>query len=161
MRLGANEVVLSTDAAAMKAHAKSFDFILDAVSAPHSLDAYTELLKLDATMALVGLPDKPPTINAGQPDLQARRAFRVDHRRHAGDAADARLLRQEKHHGGCRGDSHPENQRSLRADAEAGCEVPLRDRYELAEVRAIRVRRKSWFGSRRALTLRGPSCSAL
>ncbi len=64
LRLGADEVVLSTDADAMKAHAKSFDFILDAVSAPHSLDAYTELLKQDATMALVGLPDKPPTINA-------------------------------------------------------------------------------------------------
>ncbi len=65
MRLGADEVVLSTDAAAMKAHTRSFDFILDAVSAPHSLDAYTELLKQDATMALVGLPDKPPTITAG------------------------------------------------------------------------------------------------
>jgi uncharacterized zinc-type alcohol dehydrogenase-like protein len=65
MRLGANEVVVSTDASAMKAHARSFDFILDAVSAPHSLDAYTELLKHDATMALVGLPDKPPTITAG------------------------------------------------------------------------------------------------
>jgi len=65
LRLGADEVVVSTDAAAMKKHAKSFDFILDAVSAPHSLDAYTELLKQDATMALVGLPDKPPTINAG------------------------------------------------------------------------------------------------
>jgi len=65
LRLGANEVVLSTDADAIKAHARSFDFIIDAVSAPHSLDPYTELLKQDATMALVGLPDKPPTINAG------------------------------------------------------------------------------------------------
>ncbi len=65
LRLGANEVVVSTDAEAMKKHARSFDFILDAVSAPHSLDAYTELLKQDATMALVGLPDKPPTITVG------------------------------------------------------------------------------------------------
>ena len=65
MRLGADEVVVSTGADAMKAHARSFDFILDAVSAPHSLDAYTELLKQDATMALVGLPDKPPTITVG------------------------------------------------------------------------------------------------
>lgn len=72
LRLGADEVVLSTDASAMKAHARSFDFILDAVSAPHSLDPYTDLLKQDATMALVGLPDKPPVLNAG--NLIFRRA---------------------------------------------------------------------------------------
>jgi alcohol dehydrogenase (NADP+) len=65
LRLGANEVVLSTDANAMKAHTKSFDFILDAVSAPHSLDPYTALLKKEGTMALVGLPDKPPVLNVG------------------------------------------------------------------------------------------------
>jgi alcohol dehydrogenase (NADP+) len=64
-RLGADEVVISRDAGAMKKHAVSFDFILDAVSAPHSLDDYTALLKRDATMALVGLPDQPPVINVG------------------------------------------------------------------------------------------------
>ena len=64
-RLGADEVVISKDASAMKAHANSFDFILDAVSAPHDLNAYTALLKRDATMALVGLPDQPPVINPG------------------------------------------------------------------------------------------------
>jgi uncharacterized zinc-type alcohol dehydrogenase-like protein len=41
LRLGADEVVLSSDADAMKAHFKSFDFILDAAAAPHSLDPYT------------------------------------------------------------------------------------------------------------------------
>ncbi|MGA9062282.1 MAG: NAD(P)-dependent alcohol dehydrogenase [Terracidiphilus sp.] len=65
MHLGADEVVLSTDANAMKAHTRSFDFILDAVSALHSLDAYTDLLKLDATMALVGLPAESPAIDVG------------------------------------------------------------------------------------------------
>ena len=39
-RLGADEVVLSRDADEMKAHAGSFNFILDTVSAPHNLDAY-------------------------------------------------------------------------------------------------------------------------
>ncbi|MGA9072326.1 MAG: NAD(P)-dependent alcohol dehydrogenase, partial [Terracidiphilus sp.] len=63
LKLGADEVVLSTDEAAMKAHTNSFDFILDAVSAPHSVDAYTALLKQDATMCLVGLPDKPPAVS--------------------------------------------------------------------------------------------------
>jgi uncharacterized zinc-type alcohol dehydrogenase-like protein len=63
LRLGADEVVLSTDADAMKAQSKSFDFILDTAAAPHSLDTYLALLKLDATMTLVGLPDKPPSIS--------------------------------------------------------------------------------------------------
>ncbi len=62
-RLGADEVVVSTDAAAMQAHASSFDFILDAVSAPHALEPYLALLKQDATMTLVGLPEIPPSIN--------------------------------------------------------------------------------------------------
>ncbi|HUX27877.1 MAG TPA: NAD(P)-dependent alcohol dehydrogenase, partial [Terracidiphilus sp.] len=63
LRLGANEVVVSTDANAMQAHAGTFDFILDTASAPHSLDTYLALLKQDATMTLVGLPEKPPAFN--------------------------------------------------------------------------------------------------
>jgi uncharacterized zinc-type alcohol dehydrogenase-like protein len=63
MRLGADEVVLSSDANAMKAHTHSFDFIVDAVSAPHPVDDYTALLKQDATICLVGLPEKPPAVS--------------------------------------------------------------------------------------------------
>jgi uncharacterized zinc-type alcohol dehydrogenase-like protein len=62
-KLGADEVVLSTDPDAMQAHVSSFDFILDAAAAPHSVDAYTALLKRDGTLGIVGLPDKPPTVN--------------------------------------------------------------------------------------------------
>ena len=42
----------------MAKHAASFDFILDTVSAPHDLNAYLKLLKLDATLCLVGLSEK-------------------------------------------------------------------------------------------------------
>lgn len=63
LRLGANEVVLSKDKAAMKSQANSFDFILDTVSAPHDLHPYLSLLKLDATMVAVGLPDEPAVVN--------------------------------------------------------------------------------------------------
>jgi len=59
--LGADEVILSSDPAQMKAHASSFDFILDCVSAPHAMDDYLPLLKQDGTLTLVGLPDKPPS----------------------------------------------------------------------------------------------------
>jgi uncharacterized zinc-type alcohol dehydrogenase-like protein len=58
MRLGADEVVISKDANAMAKHAASFDFILDCVSAPHDLNAYLKLLKLDGTLCLVGLSEE-------------------------------------------------------------------------------------------------------
>lgn len=58
-RLGASEVVLSSDPHAMASHAASLDFLLDTVSAPHELDLYLELLKLDGTMTLVGMPAHP------------------------------------------------------------------------------------------------------
>ena len=59
IRLGAKELIVSTDRAQMKAHANSFDFILNAVAASHNLDAYTALLKRDGTMTLVGVPEHP------------------------------------------------------------------------------------------------------
>ncbi|MDZ7631616.1 MAG: NAD(P)-dependent alcohol dehydrogenase [Gemmatimonadaceae bacterium] len=63
MRLGADDVVLSNDAEAMKRHAGSFDFILDTVSAPHDIMAFLGLLKRDGTMTLVGVPDAPPVVH--------------------------------------------------------------------------------------------------
>ncbi len=58
-RLGADEVVISTDLAALERHERSFDFILDTVAAPHDLSAFTDLLRADATLCLVGLPATP------------------------------------------------------------------------------------------------------
>ena len=59
LRLGADEVVVSKNADEMQKHASSFDFILDAVSADHDINAYLSLLKLDGTLVLVGAPEKP------------------------------------------------------------------------------------------------------
>jgi uncharacterized zinc-type alcohol dehydrogenase-like protein len=65
-KLGADEVVVSKDAAQMQAHAGSFDFILNTVAASHSLDAFTALLKRDGTLVLVGVPEHPhPAPNIG------------------------------------------------------------------------------------------------
>ena len=66
-RLGADEVVVSKDPDEMKAHTNSFDFILNTVAASHNLDAFTALLKRDATMVLVGVPEHPhpsPSVGA-------------------------------------------------------------------------------------------------
>jgi len=57
--LGANDVVVTRHADEMKAHAGSFDLILNTVAASHSLDAYTALLKRDGTLVLVGVPSEP------------------------------------------------------------------------------------------------------
>lgn len=64
LRLGAHEVVVSTDANAMAKHASSFDFILDAVSASHDINAYLQLLALDGTLTLVGAPEQPLPVGA-------------------------------------------------------------------------------------------------
>ena len=55
--LGADEVVVSRNADEMTGHTASFDFILNTVAASHDLDAFTQLLKRDGTMCLVGVPE--------------------------------------------------------------------------------------------------------
>ncbi|MFN7021652.1 MAG: NAD(P)-dependent alcohol dehydrogenase [Phycisphaerales bacterium] len=62
-RLGADEVVISKDTGAMARHAGSFDLILDTVSADHDLNAYLALLKLDASLVVVGAPPNPQPVN--------------------------------------------------------------------------------------------------
>jgi uncharacterized zinc-type alcohol dehydrogenase-like protein len=64
LRLGADEVVLSRDANEMAKHAGSFDFILDAVSADHDINAYIQLLARDGNLTLVGAPEKPLSVGA-------------------------------------------------------------------------------------------------
>ena len=65
--LGAHEVVNSRNAGEVRAHAGTFDFILDTVAASHDLDALTALLKRDGTLCLVGVPEHPhPSPSVGQ-----------------------------------------------------------------------------------------------
>jgi alcohol dehydrogenase (NADP+) len=73
LRLGADEVVISKNADEMQKHTGSFDFILDAVSADHDLNAYLRLLKLDGTMTLVGAPEKPAAVAAFNLLMKRRR----------------------------------------------------------------------------------------
>ena len=64
LKLGADEVIVSNEPAAMKKHAGTFDFILDTVSGDHDLNAYLWLLKRDGTVTLVGLPPRPLSVGA-------------------------------------------------------------------------------------------------
>jgi uncharacterized zinc-type alcohol dehydrogenase-like protein len=63
-RLGADEVVISRNGDEMQKHAGSFDFILDAVSADHDINAYIQLLRRDGNITLVGAPEKPLAVAA-------------------------------------------------------------------------------------------------
>lgn len=73
--LGADEVIVSRNAEEMEAHANSFDFILNTVAASHNLDAYTNLLKRDGTLVLVGVPENlHPSPDVG-PLIFKRRAI--------------------------------------------------------------------------------------
>ena len=108
-QLGADEVVVSKNADEMAAHAKSFDFILNTVAAPHDLDALLVLLKRDGTMALVGAPATPhPSPNVfnlimkrrslagsmigGIPETQEMLDFCAEH----GIVADIELVRADQ-----------------------------------------------------------------
>lgn len=56
-RLGAHEVVLSTDSRAMDDQEWRFDFVLDTVSQAHRMTPYLDVLKLDGTLCSLGIPD--------------------------------------------------------------------------------------------------------
>src|SRR5580698_886599 len=63
LRLGADEVILSKNTDEMQKHAGSFDFILDAVSADHDINAYLNLLRRDGHIVMVGAPEKPLAVS--------------------------------------------------------------------------------------------------
>ena len=64
-RLGADDVVISTDKKEMKRVRNSLDLIIDTVSAPHDLDAELNLLRRDGTLVLLGgspVPHPSPSV---------------------------------------------------------------------------------------------------
>ncbi len=63
-RLGADHVVLSKDPDAMAKEKNQYNFLLDCVSAPHDLNEYLGLLRLDGTLCQVGLPEQPLPVSA-------------------------------------------------------------------------------------------------
>jgi uncharacterized zinc-type alcohol dehydrogenase-like protein len=65
LRLGADEVCVSTNAEEMKKHQNSFHFILDTVAAQHDINAYLLLLKRDGNLTQVGAPPEPLALQVG------------------------------------------------------------------------------------------------
>ena len=63
-RMGAQALELGSDADTMKRLKRSFDLVLDTVSAPHDYDALLRTLRPRGTMILVGAPPTPTPIGA-------------------------------------------------------------------------------------------------
>ena len=62
-RLGAHEVLISTDEEAMLAQAGTFDFLLNTVPVAHDINPYVALLKYKSTMAIVGAISPLPELD--------------------------------------------------------------------------------------------------
>ncbi len=63
-KLGAHHFIVTKDEAQMKKSKKSFDFILNTVSAQHDYGSLLSLLKTNGTMVVVGIPPKPVAVSA-------------------------------------------------------------------------------------------------
>lgn len=64
LKLGAHHFVVTKDEEQVKAVAGTFDFILNTISAQHEYNFYLQMLKLDGTMVLVGIPPEAPQVSA-------------------------------------------------------------------------------------------------
>jgi len=62
--LGADEILLSNDPEAIKAHTNSFDFLLNTIPVRHNVDKYIQLLKRDKTMVMVGAIEPLDDVNS-------------------------------------------------------------------------------------------------
>ena len=112
-RLGADEVVITKDADSMTKHKSQFDFILDCVAAPHDINQYLGLLRLDGTLCLVGLPDEPMSVSSFSTVTNRRRLAGSMDRRNERDPRDARLLRRARHRLRHRNDQRRQARRGL------------------------------------------------
>jgi uncharacterized zinc-type alcohol dehydrogenase-like protein len=73
-KLGANEVLISTDDDAMTAMQGSFDFLLNTIPVGHDVNPYMELVKRDGTMVIVGAVEAL-TKASGVPFIFKRRSM--------------------------------------------------------------------------------------
>lgn len=74
LAMGAHHFVSTKDPNSLKPLARSFDLILNTVSAEIEINSYINLLKRDGTLVVIGLPGKPYSVHVGAL-LGARRSM--------------------------------------------------------------------------------------
>jgi len=74
LKMGAHHFVSTHDKENFKKHASEFDLIINTISAEINMNDYFELLKLDGTLVVVGVPDKPLLIHPF-PLIMKRRSY--------------------------------------------------------------------------------------
>jgi uncharacterized zinc-type alcohol dehydrogenase-like protein len=72
-KLGAHHFVVTSDEEQVKQVAGTFDFIINTISAQHEYNFYLQMLKLDGTMILVGVPPEAPSVAAFNLIMKRRR----------------------------------------------------------------------------------------
>lgn len=65
LAMGAKHFIDTSISGALKPLKKSFDLVLNTVSAFLDINEYLDLLKLDATLVVIGLPGRPYEVSAG------------------------------------------------------------------------------------------------
>ena len=74
LKMGAHHFVCTKDEGALSSLKKTFDIILNTVSAELDINEYLQTLKLDGTLVIIGLPGKPYAVHAGVM-LEGRRSM--------------------------------------------------------------------------------------
>jgi uncharacterized zinc-type alcohol dehydrogenase-like protein len=64
LNLGAHHFEVTTEPETLKKLKGKFDFILSTISAQHDYNQYLDLLKVNGTMVVVGVPPVPSVVNA-------------------------------------------------------------------------------------------------
>ena len=65
LAMGAHHFISTKDESIFATHEKSFDVILNTISAEIDINLYLNLLKLDGTLVVIGLPGKPYAVQVG------------------------------------------------------------------------------------------------
>ena len=74
LAMGADAFVVTNNGDVFKKHARTFDLILNTISAEIDINRYLSLLALDGTLVVIGLPGKPYAVEVGTL-LGARRSM--------------------------------------------------------------------------------------
>ena len=135
-RLGADRIVLSTDAGQMASVTSHFDLIIDTVPSVHDINPYVPTLGINGTLVMVGyLGPLDPMLNS-VPLIMGRKSVAgsliggiaetqemLDFCGKHGITSDIEVIKIQGY------------QRRLRTHAQERCEVSLRDRHGLAQGR--------------------------